>query len=363
MESTGFLKTVSFGGFDKKDVLNYVDELNTKIYTLESELEEKKAMLEGAGSANFDGAEKYEELLAADKAKISELQANNDTLKLQLKSSEDEITSKNKEIEALKEKCADLERQLDDAKANAGSGSNDSAAFDISNVFIEAQKSANAIVAQAKENAKKMDEDAKKLANQVVDEANVKAATIVSNANDNARKVLADAQDKSAEMRAASDRVKAEVTVELSTIEENVAKLNEVLEMFTSESLSKLSTAKEAISRTTSSIKNGLNPAADSMKASAPAPKAPIPAAPAPKPAPAPAPAPKPAPAPAPAPAPKPEPPKKPTAKAMMGFDLSELESFAKAVEAQTTGASLPAEEVDDYDGTVDPSSLKLDDM
>ena len=29
MDGTGFLKTVSFGGFDKKDVLAYVDELNT----------------------------------------------------------------------------------------------------------------------------------------------------------------------------------------------------------------------------------------------------------------------------------------------------------------------------------------------
>ena len=38
MEGTGFLRTVSFGGFDKKDVLAYVDELNTKIYTLEAEL-------------------------------------------------------------------------------------------------------------------------------------------------------------------------------------------------------------------------------------------------------------------------------------------------------------------------------------
>ena len=40
MDGTGFLKTVNFGGFDKKDVLAYVDQLNTKIYTLENELEE-----------------------------------------------------------------------------------------------------------------------------------------------------------------------------------------------------------------------------------------------------------------------------------------------------------------------------------
>ena len=59
-EGTGFLKTVNFGGFDKKDVLAYVDELNTKIYTLEAELDEKKALLEnssggGAGAADRPG--------------------------------------------------------------------------------------------------------------------------------------------------------------------------------------------------------------------------------------------------------------------------------------------------------------------
>ncbi len=361
MESTGFLKTVSFGGFDKKDVLNYVDELNTKIYTLEQELESKNAMLEGAGSANFEGAEKYEELLAADKAKISELQANNDTLKLQMKSAEDEIASKNNEIESLKEKCADLEQQLTDAKNNPAAASQESAAFDISNVFIEAQKSANAIVAQAKENAKKMDEDAKKLANQVVDEANSKAASIVKTADENAKKVLADAQDRSAEMRAASDKVKAEVADDLNTIEQNVAKLNEVLEMFSSESLAKLSKAKETIAQTSSSLKNGYKPVADNVKASAPAPKAstPAPAKPAPAPAPASAPAPAPAPAPA-APASKPAPKKA----APLGFDLSELENMAKAIEAQTNSAASSNEVVDDgYDGTVDPASLKLDDM
>ena len=47
------------------------------------------------------------------------------------------------------------------------------------------------------------------------------------------------------------------------------------------------------------------------------------------------------------------------------GQKMSELESFAKAVEAQTTGASMGSsdDEIDEYDGTVDPSSLKLDDM
>lgn len=328
MEGTGFLKTVSFGGFDKKDVLAYVDELNTKIYTLEAELDEKKALLESSGGEGGGvDSEKYEELLAADKAKITELQTSNDSLKLQMKTMEDELAGKDKEIEALKAQNAELEEQLQEAKNKAASGGGDNnSAMDLSNVFIEAQKTANTIVTQAKENARKMDEDAKKLANQVVDDANGKASTIVKNADERASKILSSAEDKSSEMRAAAEKIRREVAAEIAEIDENVVKLKEVLEMFSGESLAKLDEAKAQINTTRASL--GGRPAA-AKPAPAAAPKA---AAPAPAPAPAPAaaePAPAPAAEPAPAPTPAPAAPK-----AFAGFDMSELESLAKAAEA-----------------------------
>ncbi len=315
MDGTGFLKTVSFGGFDKKDVLAYVDELNTKIYTLEAELDEKKALLESAGGTG-DNSEKYEELLAADKAKITELQTNNDSLKLQMKTMEDDLATKDKEIEALKAQNAELEEQLQEAKNKVASGG-DSSAMDLSNVFIEAQKTANTIVTQAKENAHKMDEDAKKLANQVIDDANGKASTIVKNADEKASKILSDAEDKSSEMRAAADKIRKQVEEEIAEIDENVVKLKEVLEMFSSESLSRLDEAKAQLDSAQNAMKKGGAPAA--------------------------APVAKPAPAPAPAPAPTPvveEAPvaeEKPVAHAkpsFAGFDMSELENLAAAAEA-----------------------------
>lgn len=308
-DGTGFLKTVSFGGFDKKDVLAYVDELNTKIYTLEAELDEKKALLENA-DVGGDNNEKYEELLAADKAKITELQTSNDSLKLQMKTMEDDIANKDKEIEALKAQNAELEEQLQEAKNKAASGGGESSAMDLSNVFLEAQKTANTIVTQAKENARKMDEDAKKLANQVVDDANGKASTIVKNADEKASKILSDAEDKSSEMRAAADKIRKQVEEEIAEIDENVIKIKEVLEMFSSESLSRLDEAKAQLDNAQNIIKKGGTPAGTASK-----------------------PAPAPAPAPAPEVAPKAE--EKPAAKASFaGFDMSELENLAAAAEA-----------------------------
>lgn len=240
-----------------------------------------------------------------------------------MKSMEDELAEKDKEIEECRAQIAELEDQLQDAKnkaATAPAPGGDNSALDLSNVFIEAQKTANTIVTQAKENARKMDEDAKKLANQVVDDANGKASTIVKNADEKASRILSDAEDKSSEMRAAADKIRKEVEDEIAEIDENVIKLREVLEMFSDESLGRLKAAKEQIDNAQNSIRKGKS----STVKPAPAPKAAA--------APAPAPAQESAPQ-NPAPAQNAIP--KPAKPAFAGFDMSELESLTKAAEAE----------------------------
>jgi cell division septum initiation protein DivIVA len=255
MDGTGFLRTVRVGGFDKKDVLAYVDDLNTKIYSLEAELDEKKALLEGASSGGTVDTSKYDELLAADKAKITELQTNNNSLKNQMSILEEDVAAANKELESLKKKNSALEDELQEAKNKlaSGEGAADSA-MDLSNVFIEAQKTANNLVSQAKESAKKMDDDAKKLANQVVDDANSKASSIVKTAEDRASKIMTEAEDKTAEARAAVANLKNVIAGEVNDIESNIHKLSEVLQIFSNESLSKLTEARGVIDKAKESL-------------------------------------------------------------------------------------------------------------
>ena len=57
MANNMFLRTVRMGGFDKSDVLAYVDYLNSKIYNLEQKVKDKEetiANLEKNGAANAD---------------------------------------------------------------------------------------------------------------------------------------------------------------------------------------------------------------------------------------------------------------------------------------------------------------------
>lgn len=414
MAENGFLKTVNFGGFDKKDVLAYVDQLNTKIYTLENELEEKKALLENSGG-NMEDKEKYEKLLESDKAKITELQTNNESLKNQLSNAEAEAAEKDKEIAELKKKIGDMENELIEAKNTAAAASPaESSAMDLTNVFMEAQRTATTIVTTAKENARKMDEDAKKLANQVVDDANSKASTIVKTADEKATKILTDAEDKSSkmmsdaegktsEMRRAADNMKAVVLAEIGEIEGQVKSIKEMLDMISKQSLSdsiaKINETAGLLTKTQDTLKKDgipeFTPPKGVKMAAAPAPAVkpvptPAPAAakpapaPAAKPAAAPTPAPaaaKPAPAPTPAAAAKPEAPKpaaaptpapakpaaapKPTPKLNnnFGFDLSEIEAMAKAIEADASKHNKGTPLNDGYDGNVDPKSIKLSNM
>lgn len=403
MAENGFLKTVNFGGFDKKDVLAYVDQLNTKIYTLENELEEKKALLENSGG-NMEDKEKYEKLLESDKAKITELQTSNESLKNQLSNAEAEAAEKDKEIAELKKKIGDMENELIEAKnAAAAASSAESSAMDLTNVFMEAQRTATTIVTTAKENARKMDEDAKKLANQVVDDANSKASTIVKTADEKAAKILTDAEDKSSkmmsdaegkttEMRRAADNMKAVVLAEIGEIEGQVNSIKEMLDMISKQSLSdsiaKINETAGLLTKTQDTLKKDgipeFTPPKGVKMAAAPAPAvkpAPTPAPAAAKPAPAPAPAVKPAAAPAPAAAAKPEAPKpaaaptpapakpaaapKPTPKLNnnFGFDLSEIEAMAKAIEADASKHNKGTPLNDGYDGNVDPKSIKLSNM
>lgn len=416
MAENGFLKTVNFGGFDKKDVLAYVDQLNTKIYTLENELEEKKALLENSGG-NMEDKEKYEKLLESDKAKITELQTNNESLKNQLSNAEAEAAEKDKEIAELKKKIGDMENELIEAKnAAAAASPAESSAMDLTNVFMEAQRTATTIVTTAKENARKMDEDAKKLANQVVDDANSKASTIVKTADEKATKILTDAEDKSSkmmsdaegktsEMRRAADNMKAVVLAEIGEIEGQVKSIKEMLDMISKQSLSdsiaKINETAGLLTKTQDTLKKDgipeFTPPKGVKMAAAPAPTVkpvPTPAPAAAKPAPAPAPAAKPAAAPTPAPAAakpapaptpaaaaKPEAPKpsaaptpasakpaaapKPTPKLNnnFGFDLSEIEAMAKAIEADASKHNKGTPLNDGYDGNVDPKSIKLSNM
>lgn len=275
MAGNGYLRTVNFGGFDKKDVLAYVDELNTKIYNLETQLGEKNDTIAayeaggvGAGSGDFEGKEVLEKKIEESHAKISELMASTDGLKLQLTNLENEASEKDSQIETMKNEIEDLKQKLADAEANAAAGG-DSTAFDMGALFMEAKKSADSVVAEARKAAKKMEQEAKELQDQILEDANTQAEKIVTTANaeakvttDNAQAnaaaltaqaqsdadaLIRNAREQESKITSQSKGLRDSVRTEFSELQSNISKLSTVLNDLFGDSIVKIDSAKELV--------------------------------------------------------------------------------------------------------------------
>ena len=246
MASSGFLRTVNFGGFDKKDVLSYVDELNSKIYNLESELTEKNQLIVGQENiSNVDGAERYEAIISENKSKISELLANADTMKLEVSNLENELEQKNAEISQLKEERVMLEEKLESAKS--GNNSITEASFDIGSVFIEAKHSADKIITEAKNAAKKIEEDSKSLSQQIIEDANTRAESIINDASINFNRTISDANSQAAEILDGTNRTKQMIVSDYETVAADIEKLASCLNEIVSNGTIKMINAKQLI--------------------------------------------------------------------------------------------------------------------
>lgn len=260
MADNVYLKTVNFGGFDKKEVLAYIDKLYSDIYKLEAEVKEKNELIDSLESGevkDFAGKEELEAKIDEGKSKISELQASNDTLKLQLANYESDVTEKDQKISDMQNEIEDLKEKLQNAEANAGSGGGASD-FDLGSVFIEAKKTADKVVVEAKKAAKKMEDDAKELQNQILEDANAQASKIVGDAQAQADTTVYEAESKAASMvanakneaeviREQSSGLRASVQAEYSALNENVNKLSDVIRELFGENMVKIDSAKELV--------------------------------------------------------------------------------------------------------------------
>ena len=118
MASNGYLRTVRVGGFDKQDVLAYVDDLTSKIYTLEAQVNDQNETIErlekqgGAQKQDFEGKKELEKKVEEAKNKIAELMANTDTMKVRIADYEQQVTEKDAELEKQKQEIEDRVAKL-----------------------------------------------------------------------------------------------------------------------------------------------------------------------------------------------------------------------------------------------------------
>lgn len=231
MAESRFIKTVTFGGYDRTDVDKRLDGLYSQVCDLKNELRETKLTLESYKKGTEE-ERSFEQVLTVERAKLTEVQVKNEAMSEKIKTADDEMKKKDKELADLKEENARLKEELEDAgsKLSAYEAGNDAAALGA--VFIEAQKSRSMLLDSAKQEALKLEEDSKKLAENIIADADNKAAQIIYDAEKFAAESEAYARTKAEEMKAASGNMKAALMVDIDNIGAQITALRKVLENF-----------------------------------------------------------------------------------------------------------------------------------
>ncbi|MDE5556904.1 MAG: DivIVA domain-containing protein [Ruminococcus sp.] len=273
MNETKFIKTVTFGGYDKADTDEHIKALYSRIATLESELKIAQTSL-AKYRTGTDPKLINDALISEIRAELAECQAENKSLTGQLKSAMAENKKQENEINTLKYSVAELEHNLSDAdmKLLSMSQKDDTAVFGA--VFASAKKSASEIIENAQKKASDIEEDSKKLAENIVAEANNKAADIVYEAEVYAAEMTAEVSDE--KMEAISGNIKALLLEDVNSLSSCMEKFRQSFAELLSTGNNILEKSGNMLSETRNTLIQGGMPVFQNIEIEADLPEKPV---------------------------------------------------------------------------------------
>lgn len=256
MAEQRFIKTVTFGGYDKEAVVKRMEFLNTQVHDLRNELREIKLLME-AYKKGSEQEKAFENVLSEERAKLTQVQVQNNTLNLKLKATDDEKRSLEQEVKDHQAEIAELKDKLKAAESKCAALMAQDEAMALSNVFIEAQKSSAMLEGTAKTKAADIEYKSKKLAEDIVAEANVEAEQIIYEAEAEAAEKIAEAKNKAEQMKVASNNLRAAALDDVNVLKSQVEFMENAFETLRDEGIERLIKAKELLSDTEKKLVKG----------------------------------------------------------------------------------------------------------
>ncbi len=256
MAESRFIRTVTFGGFDRSDVIRRMEFLNGQIYDLKNELRETKLLMEDFKKGTPE-EKSYENVMTVERAKLTEVQVKNETLTAKSKAAAEDIKKKDEEIAALRQNVEELTAKLTEAEGKISAYEAGSDPMAISQVFVQAQMSSNQLIANAKADAEKITADARALVDESVNDANDQASQIIYEAERSAAEKIAEAQNKSEQMDAASNNLRATVLEDVNSLTEKMNSIKSILDEFTSASAGTVEKSQKLLSDTKAVLEEG----------------------------------------------------------------------------------------------------------
>ncbi len=256
MTGSRFIKTVTYGGYDKADVLKRLDHLNEQIFSLKNELRETKLLLEG--SKHGEDIEKtIGSVLARERAKLTEVQVQNESLTVKLKSAEESAKKNEDEIKRLNELLEETRSKLAEANTQLAADKAANNAAELSTVFIEAKRSADMLETAAKEKADELEAAAAAAADRSIAYANDEGALIIHEAECKAAEIIADAKNAADEMDLAYNNMRSSIYVKMRALGEQLNDFKDALMKFEENGVGNLYECEEILGQTEETLKEG----------------------------------------------------------------------------------------------------------
>ena len=256
MAEARFIKTVAFGGYEKSEVIRRLEYLNSQVYDLKNELRETKLLLD-AYKKGTEVEKANETVLSGERAKLTQVQVQNETLTTKLKATEEENKNYEQQVKELSEQVADLTGKLKAASDKLSSLQSGSEAAALSQVFIEAQKSADMLVNNAKAEAEKLSADSKAAAEATIADANDEAAQIIFEAEREAAVRVAASKNTEEEMSVSTNNMKALMLDDVTKLGAEMTQLRTLLEKFMETGLADISDAEERLFNVSNTLREG----------------------------------------------------------------------------------------------------------
>lgn len=221
MSESKFIKTTTFGGYDKAEADAYFEKLCDAIFNLQNGLDKANSLYSLIEEQKIDPHEALKNTVDQQVKKLSEAQKQNKLLEKDIENLKEESEAKTQEIDELNAKIEQLETKLSEAELTiSGYKSGDeTAAFGA--VFVEAKKTAGKLVEEARKEASELEEDSRKLAENMIKEANNKAAQIIYDARKQAAEIEAKSKENNENLAISTRNVKAAALKDIDIIDEN----------------------------------------------------------------------------------------------------------------------------------------------
>lgn len=224
MEQEGIFKTTTFGGFDKKSVLTYIDALTEKHHAEEEELRSQIEEFSKAQDSQVSYIQKLEKQLAEMEEKLEAVAGQLEEERAATPQAASQINDLNQHKNELEQKLADTERELEiqlernrqlQFKVEGAvykSQKYDELSAQVGDAMLLAKANADKIVTEAQQQAEALVREARDSAEQITSEAAMKAHEALEHAERESAQKLGQAEAQAAQMTEQAEAKAAEAT-------------------------------------------------------------------------------------------------------------------------------------------------------